>query len=118
MQEIFNKVWQYFVVEKHTRSTEGGKCFYRHPSGDGRRCVVGLFIKDEEYHKTLETFGAHNPDVLFTLVKSGVLESWRVQDFLRDLQIAHDQSAGEFVEEERLRQSAASFKIKVPSENT
>lgn len=70
-QEIFNKVWQYFVVEKHPRSVEGDLCYYRHPSGDGRRCAAGLFISDAEYRKSLEGAPTNASNVRAALANSG-----------------------------------------------
>jgi hypothetical protein len=114
-QEIFNKVWRHFVVEKHPRSAEGKKCFYRHPSGDGRRCAAGLFIKDDEYHESLESFGAHSPGVYLVLTKSGVPADGLVRQFLYDMQCVHDCSEGEFVNADRLREEAWLYGLEVPS---
>jgi len=114
-QEIFDKAWQYFFVEKHPRSVERGKCFYRHPSGDGRRCAAGLFIKDEQYSEELETLSTRSPRVRRALNESGVPASPQVCDLLQELQWAHDVSMGEFVEEAKLRQCAELFGLAVPA---
>ncbi len=53
-QEIFDKVWNWFVVEKHAPSydTELRCCRYRDPSGN--KCAVGVIIPDEKYEKEME----------------------------------------------------------------
>lgn len=114
-QEIFDKVWQYFIVEKHERSAVDQHCFYRHPSGDGRRCAAGLFIKDEEYHKKLETFGVDCPDVARALTKSGFPAGQQAREFLREIQRVHDRSSGNVVDERELRRCALVNNLEVPS---
>lgn len=44
-QQIFDAVWQYFVVENAPRSMGAGQCMYRH--GNGACCAVGLFLTDD-----------------------------------------------------------------------
>lgn len=40
--EVFQRLWQYFVVEKHPQGkSESGGCFYAGP------CAVGLFLPKE-----------------------------------------------------------------------
>lgn len=123
-QEIFNKVWQYFIVEKHKRSaatatySNDETCFYRHPSGDGRRCIVGLFIADKHYAHVLETLLPYDGRVKEALARSG-LEGVTYQstlgDFMRSMQKAHDRSEGEYVDAELLRNVAVLYHLEVPA---
>jgi hypothetical protein len=123
-QEIFDKVWQHFVVEKNRRSAPGPNntdpgltCYYRHPSGDGRRCAVGLLISDEHYVEALEGLSSWRAPVIRRLEMSGIENAEDLTVFLRELQKAHDCSDGEFVDEQRLRFLAEAYALKVPSEN-
>lgn len=51
-QEIFNKAWQAFIVEKRELSHDAGDCLYR--GYDGQRCAIGLCIPDDYYHPEME----------------------------------------------------------------
>jgi hypothetical protein len=123
-QEIFDKVWQYFIVEKHKRSVATATynndetCFYRHPCGDGRRCIVGLFIADEHYEGRLETLLPYDGRVSEALARSGlegVTSTSPLGDFMRSMQKAHDRSEGEYVDATLLRGVAALYELEVPS---
>ena len=89
-QEIFDKVWNHFVVERKPRSfdyTLDGGCSCRYRDSKGNRCAVGLFIDDADYHPSLE--GAS----VSILVREGRLPTALLAHLplLRDLQRAHDQ---------------------------
>lgn len=45
-QEIFNKVWEHFVVNKAGPSINIGGCAYR--GDNGTKCAVGVLLTDEE----------------------------------------------------------------------
>jgi len=51
-QEIFNKVWDHFIVNKGKKSMINGICKFR--GINGSKCVIGLFIPDEKYDKRMD----------------------------------------------------------------
>lgn len=59
-QEAFDKVWQFFIVEKNPQSFEnsadnlvfGAACAYR--GQNGSKCAVGCLIPDELYSPDME----------------------------------------------------------------
>ncbi len=53
LQEAFDKVWQWFVVERHSISSAPvtGTCKYR---SDGNKCAIGVLIPDEVYTTLIE----------------------------------------------------------------
>ena len=91
-QEIFDKVWNHFVVERKPRSILMDNalrqvCKYR--DGRGNACAVGLFIPDAVYAPRLEILpltalhrGCYLPNVsqdslpLFCALQ-GVHDDWR-----------------------------------------
>lgn len=93
-QQIFNKVWDHFIVNENPASVvtrEDGtlKCQYR--GSNGAKCAVGIFILDEEYDKKME--GLCATDLLAEshsrLSQLTSAMGW----FLNRLQSAHDDSA-------------------------
>lgn len=52
-QEVFNKVWNHFVVNKSSPSVNvKGGCFYRGPNNT--KCAAGVLIPDDLYSPTME----------------------------------------------------------------
>jgi hypothetical protein len=52
-QEVFNKAWDWFVVQGHDKSMEnGGGCRYRLKSGN--KCAIGCVFPDDLDTKPLE----------------------------------------------------------------
>lgn len=45
-QDIFDKVWDWFVVKGNQKSMNGDMCAYR--SSGGRRCAVGVMLEDSD----------------------------------------------------------------------
>jgi len=89
-QEIFNKVWDHFIVNKGKRSMSpsGKSCRYR--GEDGGRCAVGILIPDEMYSSEIEGSRVHcldinSNDIYQYLGKDNML-------FLDSLQCVHDES--------------------------
>jgi hypothetical protein len=84
-QEIFNKVWQHFAVEKNPRSLNYGNCAYR--GANNSKCAIGIFIPDECYSEMLEGYGVSSFDL--NLLKSCGLD---LVDgtFLSGIQSCHD----------------------------
>lgn len=96
-QEVFNMVWNHFVVEKGkpSISVEGGPCRYR---GDGgAKCAVGLFIPDDRYTWSLEGLDMGDRRVCDALPPAFHDREGRVPDalyyLLDELQRAHDKNA-------------------------
>ncbi len=53
LQEIFNIVWKWFVVEGNEKSvSETGVCRYR--GSNGSKCAIGCLIPDDKYSKDIE----------------------------------------------------------------
>jgi hypothetical protein len=51
-QQMFDRVWQHFVVEKGPASGNVTRCYYR--SENGAKCALGLLIPDEMYDPQME----------------------------------------------------------------
>lgn len=103
-QEIFDKVWDHFIVKRNppslaedTEALRSGavQCLYRGPNGE--RCAIGLLIPDEVYTPNMEKASigdlidsgtSHIPGEerakLFDLFDGVDFE------FLADIQNAHD----------------------------
>lgn len=97
-QEIFNEVWQWFVVQENPKSANEGdgpysnECKYRDKHGN--KCAFGIFIRDEDYHAELES---NNADELAKQIP-GCYANYA--NFFVELQGCHDQSyRGNFYEE-------------------
>jgi hypothetical protein len=85
-QQIFDEVWQWFVVEKHAASMQRLECAYR-GSGD-TKCAFGIFIRDEKYRQRFEGVGVHS-----LILSWSVPRSYRKHiDFFDDLRKCHDKS--------------------------
>lgn len=84
-QEAFDKVWKYFLIEKHNYSFDGDSCYFRSPGGE--KCAVGVLIPDEEYNYNFEIRGLDR--VIGDCPSLAGLEF----DFLNNLQDCHDDAA-------------------------
>ena len=84
-QEIFDKVYTHFVVERNPCSVSAdGTCMYR--GLNGAKCAVGLLIPDEQYQEGMEGMSASMLCEEYPSVCD-----WGVSpDFLMSLQCAHD----------------------------
>ena len=51
-QEIFDKVWEHFIVNKGNPSHDGMVCKYKDHFGN--KCAVGLFIPNNKYSRHME----------------------------------------------------------------
>lgn len=85
-QDIFNKVWDHFVVQRQPQSISGAFCRYRGP--DGARCAIGIFLTDEEA-KTCERYSISQVAASFPSIYSTHFQM-EDKDFLTGLQLAHD----------------------------
>lgn len=110
MQPAFDKIWDWFVVQKKPRSTSDHACAYR--GANGARCPVGLLLPDSEYKSDFE-----GDSVKFVRRHTHALRQYPLK-FLEALQSSHDEAnpamfAREF--QDRLREIAAEFKLTVPA---
>src|SRR5687767_3057774 len=94
-QEMLDKVWDWFVVQKKGPSVSetptGKACMYR--GENGTKCGAGVLIPDDKYDKRMEFKIIHNvlneyPELKEILPNEG--EGYR---FLRSIQIIHDDNA-------------------------
>jgi hypothetical protein len=114
-QEIFDKVWQHFAVEKHPRSLSypevfAGACAYR--GANNAKCAIGIFIPDEIYNEMIEGFGVLRLDS--NLLKSCGLHLVE-KNFLFSLQHCHDGAPDHDEMIVSLRLFAAKWKLNVPT---
>lgn len=113
-QEIFDEVWDHFVVKKYPRSRgrEGDGCMYR--GRDGARCAAGLFISDEQYDWDFEGRNLLD-DTVVNALRKDVQEH---RGLLRALQRAHDECPEDttHVPPDALRAVAEKYGLTVPPE--
>jgi len=103
-QNIFNHVWNYFLVDKNDFgwNAAGGLCEYRTP--DGAKCAIGCMIPDEYYDKGMEGNSASElfGDSYYDLDLTGIVEEQfgSIRDvpntFFNRLQHVHDHAAEEY----------------------
>lgn len=116
-QEIFNKIWQHFVVEKNPRSMRENLCVYR--GFGGAKCAVGILIPDELYDPRFEkqSWG--------TLCRESTLPEFRKlqeflgeinEGFLEDMQAIHDSSFLFETYESSMREQAERWALTIPGE--
>jgi hypothetical protein len=120
-QEIFDKVWDHFVVKGNPRSyteTEpGGVCRFRldKTAECPVRCAVGLFIPDDVYDVAMDSYSSvydlrdefdlpADLDELFTVHSS----------LFHALQAAHDSTASETDLPAAFREVARRHSLTVP----
>lgn len=107
-QQIFDAVWQYFVVENAPRSMRGSRCMYR--SDAGSCCAVGLFLPDDLARELDALAETSVTDVEFLLPR----KLQKYTDLLSDLQDAHDHVWGRAPRDVSLCAIACEFGLKVP----
>lgn len=117
-QDIFDRVYNHFIVNRQPRSTRMEKigvgeyeaCRYR---GDGgAKCAAGLFIPDDQYAEEIE--GALCLDIKERL-EPGCAENI---EMLRELQRAHDTNKTHLGMQTSMELVAYDFKLKVPNHET
>lgn len=83
-QEVFNKVWDYFVRNKNPPGLSSTKqCAYRGESGT--KCAIGVLIPDDKYTPSLEL------KFPYELKSLGIVPDLSM-DFYYSLQYCHDES--------------------------
>lgn len=117
-QEVFDRVWNHFVVEGNPLSISRdieGSCLYRGP--DGTKCAVGLLIPDELYSPDMEgnsVCGLIDDFANKSLAKVLDVENKDDISFLARLQSAHDLADDVDPIEDRLRDVAERCKLSIP----
>lgn len=124
-QDIFNKIWQHFIVERWPAGREASvnACCYRTEAG--HCCAVGLFIPEEEFFSGMNGMG--NVQRLLEQLKSNPRTASedtlalldRNLGFFCALQVHHDSAAvcAEMFHqlfEESLRELAERWELDVP----
>lgn len=85
------------LIKQNAQSLSGDKCVYR---GDyGRMCAVGVLIKDEFYHKSLESKSCKADLVANAVSKSlDVRMDQSVYKLLAEWQVYHDGSYSTYLQ--------------------
>ncbi len=113
-QEIFDEVWQWFVVKKNKKSAADGGCLYRkNRRRDCKtRCGAGLLISDNRYTARME-------ERSFDLICEEYLPEYEPHmAFIRALQGCHDETSDtEFHKEVKhnLFLAAGHYRLTIPS---
>ena len=119
-QEVFNKVWDWFIVKKNPPSLDSNKtCQYRGPNG--ARCAIGIFIDDNDYDEAFEgmsvgdILGNRSNSKLTTFISEHL-------SLLEELQSEHDTVAVDYLTKDfhvvlrvRLLTVAKYFNLKLPT---
>lgn len=114
-QQLFDRVWTKFVVERAPRSVahmdDRLSCRYRGPCGTA--CAVGVLVTDAECDGWDHAYGSPSSN---SLAAWGKLPPRLIPHaaLLSDLQRAHDSHEGEFVHVEALRDVAAERGLAIP----
>lgn len=112
-QEAFDRVWQWFAVEKRPLSASADLgCAYR--GDDGARCAVGIFIPDAEYASSME--GQSFCIVVDRCPSLAALPS-ETQSLLETLQDCHDTAENRSGLVRKLRELAAHEGLRVPGKS-
>ena len=112
-QEIFDQVWDWFIVKGNPRALEQdpssivAACRYR--TRDGRKCAFGVLIPDDKYTPKMEGLPGYE-------VIAEFLPEFRPnRDLIIALQTAHD-GKGQANLEREFRGIAQEFGLRVPGE--
>jgi hypothetical protein len=115
-QEMFDKVWEHFVVNKQPLSRDSTNfCFYRGPGGE--KCAAGILIPDELYDSGMESMKASHMLRQYPKVADALNINHDDMVFLDDLQAIHDNSCDLFQIQDLLVESAEHYGLKVPCTN-
>ena len=119
-QDVLNRVWQHFIVEKHdqcstVRDSNIPKCVYRN---NGNGCAVGCMMPDAMAKKCDNT-GDHGTtlDIFGILERFDDVQEWFKnveRGFLKSLQVSHDMYFQDF--KEQLESIAARNGLTIPKQ--
>lgn len=110
-QEIFNRVWQHFIVEKNPRCVENGECRY-----DRTGCAIGCLLTQEDGDKlqsSCEGFAVWTQEVKMNIQDYCDLVG---PDLLSDLQFWHDRS-NRILDKNELIRIAKRYDLEIPNES-
>lgn len=116
-QELFNNVWQYFIVEKHPKAANPNTapyyatCLYRGPESN---CAVGCQLPDELYRVEMD-YGSSIDAVMHTYPEVRDYFGLESAPFLTGLQRAHDLHFPTL--EHTLREIASANSLTIPDAN-
>lgn len=106
IQEAFDKVWSWFVVQGKPRAVVNGMCRLRTPTG--AKCAVGVLIPDEQYRDALDRRGITDYHESVPALEGLPL------DFLTALQTAHDKDGRDLGMTGALKQFAKRWHLTIP----
>ena len=90
LQQIVDKNYEWFVVEKHPQSTKEGSvaCVYR--GKDGAKCAIGCVLPDSLYEPSMDKWGAGVVNILNNRPNVRAFFGDIPAETLRQLQVMHD----------------------------
>lgn len=106
LQQVFDNVWQHFVIDKRPRSGNAFGCFYAKTG-----CAIGCMLDAE----TAETWDNYGPIDAYNIRRSSLYINYFGSispDVLRDLQLMHDSYFESF--ETKLREFATKHNLSLP----
>ena len=110
-QEAFDFVVRHFIKQRERAVSPSGPCMYRAP--DGKRCAVGVLIKDEAYKRNMEGLAVMDLDgrhIAWPFLDVGDVDG----RLLTKLQRIHDVAFAGLVNERalgRLREVATEYNL-------
>lgn len=90
LQEIFTTVKTHLLTQRERSFESNSKVICAYRGFNGRKCAVGILIKDEFYHQGLERKPSHSKEVVTALELSGIQDTPEVRRLLERLQDVHD----------------------------
>lgn len=114
-QEIFNVAYKGLRKQKFGKSTDGNACVYL--AEDGNKCAIGHCIRSNKYSPDFEETSFS--DGQLTSIHYDILDAAKISaadvEFVKDLQLAHDNSTDYSSEmKRRLREVALNYGLTVP----
>jgi hypothetical protein len=121
-QDMFNRVYQHFVIEKNPRCGVGGgpigvnKCYYRY---HGNGCAIGCVLPDR-LAKISDNLTNQFPDTaIATAIKRPSVKNWLKNvdlSLMIELQKIHDDNFHAF--KNQMYELAENFNLTIPNEKT
>lgn len=114
-QELFDNVWNYFIVEGHPQAKQGSKCLYRGPKSN---CAVGCQLPDELYKKEMDDADAGGGSIGTVFEKFPKVAEYfgsANRNFLSKLQMLHDTQFDKL--EANLIELASRHQLTIPNES-
>jgi hypothetical protein len=112
-QDVFNKIWDYFIVNKNPKAGDNNTCYYRGPGGI--KCFVGVLIPDDMYSPDMENKSAGEMLEKFPALMKHLDASGSDLFFLKILQDIHDYYTPDMWRKE-LNDFAITFDLQIPND--